>query len=228
MSGNIVEVIHKIWTLFRELGIQGCFKHLHRFVGSTLNDNVVYRKPLKETKLFEEHSEVLFRVASPDDIAWISQNMPHLGNKAETILRDQFHGKDMTIIGISKREPKLLVFTIWLSQSDFGMNLLQKHVETGDMSLRRRWVPESHRRFGLATHGEHFAEQVARQPGVKNLWVFVMTDNIPSRKLHEKLGYQEFGGIQLVTRWGKRYARIKTKEEPRWRCVRIPDTISKF
>lgn len=228
MTTNRVAFLRKAWLLYREQGgLKNIYRRLRRSLWYSFSNDIVYRKTLGDVNFLDDHPGVIFRRASTADIHWISENMPHLGDKAEALLNQQFSGKDMTIIGVSKEQSSKLIFIVWLSRSDFGMTLLGEQVEDFDASLRRYWVPESHRRLGLAFHGGCFVEQIAWRAGIKNLWSFVLKDNLASRRLHEKLGYENLGSIRLLARFGKRYAVTRIQGE-RKRRIRIPNDRSKF
>jgi RimJ/RimL family protein N-acetyltransferase len=115
-----------------------------------------------------------------------------------------------------------------VSHADFGLGLLREHLAENDVCFRRLLVPEHARRRGVATRVELLAEQLAWQDGARYIWGFIHEGNTPSRKLHAKLGYVECGRIDLVTWFGRKYAKVRIEGDRRPRTIRLPDSVSKL
>ena len=129
------------------------FRHAYTLAWNR-KEYVVYLKTLEEIDSISDDLDVMFRLASTVDIPWMSDNSTHMGDAAEQLLRQQFlHTRDLTVIGVSKDQSHTLVFSAWLSFEDFGLTLLGDHARSGDVSIRRIWVPPTHRRKGLASRG---------------------------------------------------------------------------
>lgn len=151
-----------------------------------------------------------------------------LGDNAEQIISPQFNEADMTAIGVTEVNRPELVFSVWLSHEDYGLSLIDDHVGSKDVSIRRVWVGAALRNMGLATQGLAFAEHAARKEGIPRFWSFVLENNVPSRRLHEKMRYADFARIELVKQFRGRYARFRTVEQNQW-CVRVlPNGIVKL
>jgi RimJ/RimL family protein N-acetyltransferase len=216
----------KAWRLYRQTGLAGVYRRIRSLTWWSL-DYVVFRKDLEPGPPDVEKENLSFRVARPEDIPWMSREMHHLAaDRAERLLRQQFSEEDLTILGVSKDAEQRLVFTVWVSHKGLDLRALAEHVQPGDLSMRRAWVPERARRRGLATRGMRFAEEAARQAGVKRLWSLVLTDNVASLRLHRRLGYEERGRVRLVKRFGKCYTRCRLREDDRWTTRRVPEDVS--
>jgi RimJ/RimL family protein N-acetyltransferase len=133
-----------------------------------------------------------------------------LGDNAEQIISPQFNEADITAIGMTEDNQAELVFSVWISHEDYFLSLLDTYVGEADASLRRVWVRPVRRRSGLATMGLSFAEYAAKEVGIPRLWSLIVHDNMASRRLHEKMGYQLCGRIQLIKLFYKRYVKIHT------------------
>ena len=149
--------------------------------------------------------------------------MPQMKGHAAELLREQFEEDgDLTIIGTPPGQTGRVLFAVWLSHGDFALTLLGDHIGPGDVSSRRVWVPESHRRLGVATRGFVFMHHAARQAGIPRIWGFVREENVASLRLHERHGYDVFGRIRLIMRFGRRFAKVRLGDARRWRVLRIP------
>ena len=189
---------------------------------------VVYRKDLDTGYQPVRPQGVRFRLASMEDLSWMCDQMDHLGDHAEPILLQQLQETDMTVVGLTEEGPPELVFSLWLSHGDFGLRLLNKHTGAADVSIRRVWVPPARRQMGIATQGFLFAQHVAKEAGICRFWSFVDEDNIASRRLHQKRGYQDFGRIRFVKRFRKRYAKSRLVGQHGWSVCVLPDGIVKL
>jgi GNAT superfamily N-acetyltransferase len=214
-------------TLYREKGWSGLYRRVVRLVWWR-HKYLVYRKSLCQVILPVDLPGIQFRVATSEDIPWLCGQMTQLGNRAEKILSQQFQRGDMTVIGVSEDEPQELVFSLWLSQEDFGLKLLNDGVGVEDVSIRRVWVRPTHRRMGLARQGLSFAEYVTKEAGISQLWSFVQENNVPSRKLHEKREFEDFGRIRFVKILWKRFARTRTNKQRKWTVCELPKGIVKL
>ena len=149
--------------------------------------------------------------------------MPQMKGHAAELLREQFEEDgDLTIIGTPPGQTGRVLFAVWLSHGDFALTLLGDHIGPGDVSSRRGWVPESHRRLGVATRGFVFMHHAARQAGIPRIWGFVREENVASLRLHERHGYDVFGRIRLIMRFGRRFAKVRLGGETRWRTLPVP------
>jgi len=208
--------------LWQSGGLGGVWRRLMRSFWATKRYVVVVRA-IDDAPAPEESPDVTFRLASPSDIEWMSLDMPQMKGHAAELLRQQFeHDGDLTIVGTPKDEPRRVVFAVWLSHEDFALNLLGDHRRPGDVSSRRGWVPESHRRLGVAKRGFVLMHHVARQAGIPRIWAFIPEANAASRRLYEKHGYTDFGRIRLKMRFGRRFARVRLGNEGRWQTVPVP------
>jgi len=180
--------------------------------------------------------EFLFRVATAEDIAWMSE---HLGTWAswcrggapvanvDEVVREQFAEQDITVVGAENRPDGALVYVVWLCRNDFVFTLLPNDMTAGSkMSVRRVWVPPDRRGKGIATDGQLFAEAAATARGLKGFWSFIQTENSGSLALHQKLGYEERGRACIRTRLKRRYAGVRFEPAEDWRMVRIPYSMS--
>lgn len=214
-------------ALYREQGWSGLHRRVVRLVWSR-QKYLVYRKSLCQVILPVDPPGIQFRVATCEDLPWLCGQMTRLGNHAEEILSQQFHRGDMTVIGVSVHTPRELVFSLWLSRKDFGLTLLRDGAEAEDVSIRRVWVRPTRRGMGLAAKGLTFAEYVAKEAGISQLWSFVLENNVPSRRLHEKIGFEDFGRIRFVKILWKRFARTRTVNHRHWTVKELPDGIVKL
>jgi GNAT superfamily N-acetyltransferase len=152
--------------------------------------------------------------------------MSHLGDAAQVILKEQFvNSADLTTIGVAT-ESAQIVFCAWVSVDHLGLSLIDSDEQGRNASLRRVWVPEAYRCKGIASLGLEFTEQQAEASGFENMWSFVLIDNVASRQLHKKLGYEQRGDAHIVTRFGRRYARWRLGNVRQWRQMRVGDDVS--
>ncbi len=209
-------------ALWRSEGLRAVWRRIMRSVWVTRR-YVVVVKPIDEAPVPEASPDVAFRLASPEDVEWISRDMPQMkGNAAELLWQQFAREDDLTVVGTPPDNPDRIVFALWLSHDDFALTLLGDHWAPDDVSSRRAWVPESHRRQGLATRGFAFVQRAAREAGIPRIWGFIREENVASRKLHERLGYTDGGRIRLKTRLGRRFAEVRLSQERRWRTVPVP------
>lgn len=214
-------------NLVRGKGLQGLCERIMRWAWKT-TDHVVFCKPLASDATVRESPDINFRIAEETDFQWMCDNMSHLGEKAEFIIRQQYAGKDVTVVGSTNEEPDIMAFSTWLSHDDFAFTLLGDAVATNDVSVRRVWVPPVMRKRGFASLGMSYLEHAAFQIGARKIWSFVETDNVPSLLLHEKLGYAEYGHIKLLMRFGRRYASTMPAAHDKWTTQRVPVEVSKL
>ena len=216
----------KIWSYYQTNGILSTFRKVSHKIWLRTRI-IVYRKAITNAKASPEYSDVVFREAKVDEISWLCNQMPHLGSKAQLLLEQQFQPGDKTIIGVTTGDQPITVFHTWISHSpeDRGLQLLQNRVNKNDATTKRTWVHMDFRRQGLGTRGELFAEYTAWQSGIKNIWVFIWEKNQASRKLHEQLGYELAGEIQLENRWAKHFALVKGKEDRHWDRISLPADV---
>ena len=222
-----MKVFKSAWALYREQGWPGVFRRALHSLWSR-KKYIVYRKDLCTADQPSRLPGVRFRLAGIQDIPWMCDQRDDLGDKAEPILRQQFQGTDMTAIGVTEGNRPELVFSVWLSHEDYGLSLLEDNVGSEDVSIRRVWVGVSRRNMGLATQGLAFAEHAARKEGIPLFWSFVLENNVPSRRLHEKMRYADFARIELVKQFRGRYTRFRTIEQDQWHVRALPNGIVKL
>jgi len=212
----------KAIALYREEGWPGLRRRVSRSVWNC-QKYVVYRKDLVKVDRASHLNGVEFRLATDEDIPWICAQMDHLKEHADGIVRAQFLGSDLTVIGVTAGNPPELVFSVWLSREDFGLKLLGDLVGKHHLSVRRVWVRPTRRRSGLAAQGFISTEQLAMGVGISHLWSFVTEDNIASRGLHEKMGYEDVGRIRSIKRFRRRYVKCRTMGQRRWKVQALPE-----
>ena len=225
--GRFITRFSNLIELVSEQGLGGLWKRIATWAWRT-REYVFLNKSLSNEISDVESEEVYFQISRDDDIPWLCQNMQHLGENAEKIIRQQFVGKDVTIVGRSKENPELMAFSAWLSNGDFAFNLLKNVVSPGDVSIRRVWVPPAMRKKGLATFGMRYAEFAASRNNVRKIWSFVETDNINSLKLHDKLGYSTLGRIKMIKRFGRSSAKVKFNSGIKWQSYAVPSDRTKL
>ncbi len=221
------QITGNVLRRYREEGVGGLWGALRTKFGGT-REYIAYVKMLTPETALEEHPVATFRLAVPADIPWICDSMTHLGKQGRALLEQQFKDEDMTVIGFLKEQEHVLTYVAWLAHADVGMDLVSESVHRGDCSIRRIWVPPAYRRMEMATAGQLFGENQAASGGAMHLWSFVLTDNLASRRLHEKLGYREHGMIRLVKRLRWRYAIVQARQDNRWIRVPIPKGVTKL
>lgn len=225
MIKNFISKVINMLKLLNEKGFTGLSDRILRWTWRT-SPYVIVCKSLSDSKDVGHTDEVQFRTATEDDVPFITQNMSHQGDKAEKLTRQYLHGDDITIIGSLKENPGKLAFLLTMTPRDFGVSLLGDVVSLGDVGVGRIWVPPELRSSGIGAHGCLYAEYVANQKGVNNLWAFVLENNAPSRRMLMKSGYVEVGNIYLVMRFGSRFAKIKRSKDNSWWSVRVPTDVS--
>lgn len=219
-------LLQKIASHYQDNGLRATFHKVYHKIWHRTRI-VVYRKTITEPKNSHEYADVVFRQVKPEEIPWLSARLPQMGANAKNLLEQQFHPGDTTIIGVTTGEEPTVVFHVWISQSseDRGLQLLGDRVSGNDATTKRTWVHDNFRRQGLATRGELFTEHTAWVSGIKNIWVFIRDNNIASRKLHERLGYDMTGEIRLENRWAKHFARVKCKGDRHWEKILLPADV---
>jgi RimJ/RimL family protein N-acetyltransferase len=198
-----------LYKLFMEKGFVGLWDRFLFWAWRT-REYVALDKIINNEVVENINNIISFRVAEEDDIPWICNNMEQLGEMVEEIIRQQFTGNDLTIIGTTKEQPDILAFSVWLSHNDRAFPLLDKAVAPGEVSVRRVWVPPIMRKKGFATLGMEFFEYAAFSAGIRKIWSFVETDNVNSILLHEKLNYNKYAIITIKKRFGRAYAKTIT------------------
>ena len=199
---------------------------------------VLYFKPLSEANPNADRQDgpLLFRVATPQDIAWMSRYLGAWASwcrggepaaSAEPLLREQFAENDITIVGAESRPGGAPVYVADLCRDEFGLRLLADAFNSGsEVSIRRVWVAPSHRRQGVASRGETFAAAEAARRGLRGIWSFVRIDNKASQAMHRKLGYVDRGRGRILTRLGRRYAAVRLDPADNWRKQRVDYCVS--
>ena len=211
--------------LLNERGFAGLCDRVLRWAWQTY-PYVIICKSLSAATEGCQTAKVQFRTATEEDVPWICRNMSHQGEKAEKLARQYLHGDDITVIGALDENPKKLAFLVTATPKDFGMSLLGDVVSSGDAGIGRAWVPPELRSSGIGAQGMRYAEYVAYQKGVRHLWAFILKDNTPSRRMVKKTGYGEVGSLYLLTRFGRKYAKIKRSKDKNWWYVRVPADAS--
>jgi ribosomal protein S18 acetylase RimI-like enzyme len=220
-------MITKAWSYCCETAWPGVRRRLKRSVWEC-QKYIVYRKSSDEVRCESSSGNVHFRLATIDDLPWIVEQMAHLGDTAEKVLREQFDGRDMTVIAKSTTARPELVCMMGISHEDYGLRLLGDEVGPDDVSFRRLWVRPTWRRRGLAERCMQFSGEAARNEGAPQLWSFVLENNTASCLLHRKLHYDDFGRIRLINRLGSRIAKTQTVAKERWTVAELPDRIVKL
>ena len=213
--------------LLNERGFAGLSDRVLRWAWRTY-PYIIISKSLSASTEGSQTVKVQFRTATEEDVPWICRNMSHQGEKAEKLARQYLHGDDITVIGALEENPKKLAFLVTATPKDFGMSLLGDVVSPGDAGIGRAWVPPELRSSGIGAQGMQYAEYIAYQKGVRHFWAFILEDNTPSRRMVKKMGYGEVGSLHLLTRFGRRYAKIKRNKDKSWRYERIPTEVSKL
>ncbi|MGB2753735.1 MAG: GNAT family N-acetyltransferase [Phycisphaerae bacterium] len=225
---NPLTLLAKAWRLLAQEGPAAVLRRV-RSLAWRRWEYVVFRKVLGEEVAGALQVDVEFRVAGPEDIPWISRQIDHLTDaQAERLLKEQFQGRDITVVGVSAGAEPGLMFSAWLSHDGLDLRALGDRVGPDDVSIRRVEVPERCRRRGLATRGMRFAEQAAWKAGRRRIWSLVLTDNVASLGLHQKLGYEDRGRVRLVRWFGKCYVRTRLAGDLRWSKVRVANDVSKL
>ncbi len=148
---------------------------------------------------------VIFRHAQAEELDSLARLAGHMGPSARKILARQFVcPKDVTMIG-TDAETGDLVFHVWLSHEDLGLKVLGDWVLPPAASLRRVWVAPSRRGTGIATIAFKMLLASASADGTSQVWSFVGPDNMPSLRLHDKLGFSRAGQIRLKARFGRKH-----------------------
>jgi len=146
-----------------------------------------------------------FRRAEASELDSLAEMSQHMGPSARKILAEQFLcPQDITMIGTDTETGKLVYHT-WLSHECTGLKLLGDWAHRPAASLRRAWVPPALRRKGIATVGFRILLSAAAEEGVRQIWSFVLPDNIPSMRLHQRLGFRQTGNIHLKARFGHKF-----------------------
>jgi len=218
---SVLSIPAKTFRLLRERGVRGVLARAGGWLWHT-NKNVVFRKSPDAANPVPTFDDICFRLAEPEDCAWIAARMPHLGDKAERLTAEQFDAGGLTVLGVPADDPDTLAFTVWATPNDAGLGFLGGAADEGDLSFRRAWVPPACRRRGFAYKGMIYGAHAAAARGAATIWSFVHADNVASISMHEKLGYERFGRLDLLTRLGRRWARVRRDDRPGQVRTRIP------
>jgi ribosomal protein S18 acetylase RimI-like enzyme len=218
---SVLSIPTKAFRLLRERGLRGVLARMCGWLWYT-KKNVIFRLSPAAADGEPTFDDVRFRLARPDDCAWIVERMGHLGDKAERLTAEQFDEGALTVLGVPADDPDKLAFTVWATPNDVGLSLLGGAASEGDLSFRRAWVPPERRRRGFAHKGMSYGACAAAARGAKTIWSFVGVENIASVRMHEKLGYERFGRLDLITRFGRRWARLRRDDGGDSVYTRIP------
>ena len=220
--------VSNLIRLLREKGFSGLWARILKWAWQTPSQYLIVCRHIKESLKPPQTKDILFRIAQEKDLQWICRNMSHQGESAERLAKQHLYGKDITIVGALRENFEKLAFSVCLTPNDFGMNLLGDIVSPNDVGIRRGWVPPELRSLGIGTQGMQYAEYVGYKKGIKRFWGFVYENNESSLKMIKKAGYEPVGRIALITRLGRRYAKLKKNSDKKWRYIRVPFSVTRF
>jgi len=221
LDRELLSLLGRAWISCRTDGLARTLsRSAHRVWHTT--QLVVYSKRVEQTRAPDAYPDVLFRLLRREELEWLVPRMPHMGRKARAILKQQFQPGDRVLIGTSPEDAGRVIFHLWLSRRDPVIQLLDGCTRPRHATLRRLWVPKSHRRRHIAQRGFAFGERIAAADGIEDTSASVVASNRAARRLHEKLGYEHCADVRLVTRWDKESALVRTPGDPRWTRKEIP------
>jgi len=171
-----------------------------------------------------EYENVVFREAHAGELDWLTDQLVHMGRRRQELLERQFGPGDATVIGVTP-DGSEVIFHVWLSRESLAFDLLGPHVGPKDVSTRRLWVSPAHRRRGIASKGLRFVDCVAAEKSYESICAFVEERNVPSRGLHEGLGYEDYGRIVLRSRFGRKFARVRCRGDQTSRRVTVASDV---
>ena len=172
-----------------------------------------------------EHADVIFRQAAHEDAGQIAEQfVEHFGPDGQALVAEALNAGDTAIIGVSAEDNRTIVCISWLSRREALLRtLLGGRIGAEDICHRRLFVPMEFRRRHLAVREIQFVERLAGHSGVERIWGFIETSNKASMKLHERLGYDVHGMLEVGRFLGRPRARLRRQGQKTWQRLDARD-----
>ena len=114
--------------------------------------------------------------------------------------RKWYQNGDIIVVGTNDDG---VVFRGRMTSKDWIFNYLPVDKRKSRVFYTDVFCHKSLRRKGIAILARHFAQRVAYERSIKNLWSFVKSDNHASKKMNFKLGSEQCGRIYYKSIFGK-------------------------
>ena len=212
-----MSLIGKAWSYYRENGLVELTHRIHR----RRRFSVYVKDVTRSVAPPADDQDITFRVAAAGQEGLVAQGLTHWGDRGEQAIGNLMRQGDLAVVGVTTAQPPKVAFVSWLSRRD-GL-LLTLHGQDpppGEVCSRRIWVPEPFRRHGYARRGLVFLDRAALQAGYQRIWAFVIRGNVASCRLHERMGYDEYGVLRLGRRFGRRFAERRLVGQRRWQPLK--------
>lgn len=190
--GVIQDLVYHI--RHRNIGAIGqwLFETLRTFFHHRI-EYIIFTRSLEDPlPSFEARLPLTYHVAEPDDLSYLRGIV--LPSQLEYFSKRLAHGR---ICILALYQDNVTAYGWLAGKVDFERDNLELRLEPGDAYIDDLYTLPAYRRQGIQT-GLHLQQlQYLQERGLKRAVSIVAVDNIPSRKMFEKIGWQEIAHLSF-------------------------------
>ncbi|MBW2184952.1 MAG: GNAT family N-acetyltransferase [Deltaproteobacteria bacterium] len=152
-----------------------------------------------------ENEKFIFRQAKDEDISLVAEQFSsHFGDDASESLLQRISTGEILLLGFLKENSQTICFLSWISEID-SLFLESKKVKSLERSvcIYKVLVPQEFRNMKVGRAGIEFVERISHDLGYNEILGYVLFDNIASKKMFEKSGWNVVGELRKFILFGR-------------------------